>query len=116
MLQDRHAIDRPSFEKSLAARLIANGKLDEAAADRAFRVRAESAERLEQILTKLGLVHERDVADAMSRELALPLVAPGDFPDAPVLEGASAKFLRQAQALLKDVRLIPQWHPVWSLP
>ncbi|MBI3551290.1 MAG: 7-carboxy-7-deazaguanine synthase QueE [Elusimicrobia bacterium] len=26
------------------------------------------------------------------------------------------KYLRQAQALLKDVRLIPQWHPVWDLP
>jgi len=25
-------------------------------------------------------------------------------------------FLRQAAALLKDVRLIPQWHPVWDLP
>jgi len=26
------------------------------------------------------------------------------------------KFLRQAGALLKDVRLVPQWHPVWDLP
>lgn len=26
------------------------------------------------------------------------------------------KLLRQASALLKDVRLIPQWHPVWDLP
>lgn len=26
------------------------------------------------------------------------------------------KFMRQAQALLKDVRLIPQMHPVWRLP
>lgn len=25
-------------------------------------------------------------------------------------------FMRQAAALLKDVRLIPQWHPVWRLP
>jgi organic radical activating enzyme len=25
-------------------------------------------------------------------------------------------FMRQATALLKDVRLIPQWHPVWKLP
>lgn len=28
----------------------------------------------------------------------------------------AVKFLRQAAALLKDVRLIPQWHPVWALP
>lgn len=26
------------------------------------------------------------------------------------------KFLRQAKSLLKDVRLIPQWHPAWGLP
>jgi len=25
-------------------------------------------------------------------------------------------FLRQARGLLKDVRLVPQWHPVWRLP
>jgi organic radical activating enzyme len=25
-------------------------------------------------------------------------------------------FLKQASALLKDVRLVPQWHPVWGLP
>ncbi len=25
------------------------------------------------------------------------------------------QFLRQAAALLKDVRLIPQWHPIWRL-
>ncbi|HEX9462199.1 MAG TPA: ATPase, T2SS/T4P/T4SS family [Alphaproteobacteria bacterium] len=91
--------DRPSFEKSLAARLIAGGKLDEASAERAFRVRADSEERLEQILTKLGLVQERDVTEAMARELELDLVAPTDFPDAPVLESASAKFLRQAQVV-----------------
>ncbi len=25
------------------------------------------------------------------------------------------KFLKQAQALLKEVRLIPQWHPIWGV-
>jgi general secretion pathway protein E len=92
-------LDRLAFERSLAARLVASGKLDEAAAERALNLRAESQERLEQILTKLGLVQEKDVVEAMSSELGLPLVAPGDYPDAPVLEGASPKFLRQARVL-----------------
>lgn len=35
---------------------------------------------------------------------------------APVDPKLAVKFLRQADALLKDVRLIPQWHPVWDLP
>jgi general secretion pathway protein E len=91
--------DRRSFERALAARLVAEGKLDEAGADRVLRLRAESAERLEQILTKLGLVAEKDIAAAISDELGLPLAAPGDYPDAPVFESASPKFLRQAQIL-----------------
>jgi general secretion pathway protein E len=92
-------LDRAEFERSLAARLIAGGKLDESAADRAMRLRASSEERLERMLTRLGLVHERDVAEAVSSELGLPLVDPADYPDAPVLESASPKFLKQAQVL-----------------
>ena len=38
---------------------------------------------------------------------------PGTEPIEPEL---AIKFLHQAAALLKDVRLIPQWHPVWALP
>ncbi len=91
--------DRLAFERSLAARLVASGKLDEAAAERALALRAESQERLEQILTKLGLVQEKDVAEAVSSVLGLPLVDPCDYPDAPVLDGASPKFLRQARVL-----------------
>ena len=33
----------------------------------------------------------------------------------PPIETATS-FLSQAASLLKDVRLIPQWHPVWGLP
>jgi len=91
--------DRPTFERSLTVRLIADRKLDKATAERALRLRAEREERLEQILTKLGLAHEKDVTEAISGELGLPLVAPGDFPDTPVLEIASPKFLREAQVL-----------------
>jgi general secretion pathway protein E len=96
--------ERVAFERSLAARLVASGRLDEAAAERALRLRAGSEERLEQILTKLGLVHEKDVAEAMSSELGVPMALPSDFPDEPVLESASPKFLRQAQVLpLRDL-------------
>ena len=91
--------DRPSFERALAARLIADRKLDKATAERALRLRAEREERLEQILAKLGLAHEKDITEAISRELGLPLAAPGDYPDTPVLEIASPKLLREAQVL-----------------
>lgn len=34
----------------------------------------------------------------------------------PIAQERAVSFLRQARGLLKDVRLIPQWHPVWALP
>jgi general secretion pathway protein E len=91
--------DRAAFERAVAARLIAAGKLEESAAERAFRLRTGGGDGLEQILTRLGLVHEKDVAEAVAAELGLPLAAPADFPDAPVVEGVSPRFLRQARVL-----------------
>jgi general secretion pathway protein E len=112
--------DRLGFERALAARLVAAGKLDENAADRALRLRAGSDERLEQILTKLGLVQEKDVAAAMAEELELPLALPEDYPDAPVLESASAKFLRQAGVLplreLPDLLVLAVADPLDDYP
>jgi general secretion pathway protein E len=91
--------DRETFERSLMTRLIGAGKLDSAAAERAVRLKLTAKEPLERIVTRLGLVHERDVAEAMSRELGVALASAADFPEAPVLEAASARFLRQTQVL-----------------
>jgi len=97
--------DRVACERAIVARLIATGRLEEAAAEKAFRLQSGNDECLDHILTKLGLVHEKDVAEAMATELGLPIVAPEDYPDMPVVEGASVKFLRQAQVLpLADTR------------
>jgi hypothetical protein len=49
------AADRRSCERSLAASLIARGKLEEAALDRVLRLQAGNEERLEALLIKLGL-------------------------------------------------------------
>ncbi len=76
-----NGIDRGAFERSLIERLVDTGKLDQPAADRALRLRAASAERLEALLIKLGLASERDVAEALARELGLPLAAPPDYPE-----------------------------------
>src|SRR5262249_34827042 len=80
-------LDRRAVEHSLAARLIASGKLDQAALDRASRVQANNGERLEALLVKLGLISERDIAEALAAELALPIAEPADYPDTPVLAG-----------------------------
>jgi len=91
---------RRSVERALAQRLIHLGKLDRAALDRAIRLQNGSDERLEALLVKLGLASEKDVAEALAGELGLAVVAPSDYPDAPVLEDKfTAKFLKHANVL-----------------
>jgi general secretion pathway protein E len=91
--------ERAAFEEALVARLLAGGKLGSVAAERALRLRAESEDRLELILTGLGLASEQDVALAVAAELGLPLAGPADYPDSVIFESASPKFLRQARVL-----------------
>jgi general secretion pathway protein E len=91
--------ERAAFERALAARLVAAHNLDATAVDRAFRLQATSNDRLEQILTTLGLVPEHAVATAIAAELGLPLAGSADYPDEVVVESASTKFLRQARVL-----------------
>ena len=57
--QDR----RESLESDLSAALIAMGKLDQRSLDRALRVRSNGGESLPHLLTKLGFVSERDMAE-----------------------------------------------------
>jgi organic radical activating enzyme len=54
----------------------------------------------------------QEAAPNMPLILQPATVCGGEEPAAPA---AVIFFLRQAAALLKDVRLIPQWHPVWGL-
>lgn len=70
------------------------------ALERAERLSAESGERLGAVLTRLGLISERDLAEAYAALLELPLARIQDFPDAPLLEDRlSRKFLKEAHVL-----------------
>jgi len=92
-------VDAP-VRKRLGEILIERGKLDQANLDRALRLQAESGERLGSLLVTLGLCAQRDVAEALSLQLALPLVDTGGYPEFPILEErVSARFLREARAL-----------------
>src|ERR1700733_12148839 len=76
--------------------LVTNGKLTDAALERAERARADDNERLEVVLTRLGLISERDLAQALAGFLDLPLASPSEFPDVPFLEDKlGRKFLRE---------------------
>src|SRR4051794_25553326 len=92
--------DRKSLERSLAARLVEAGKLDEPALERVLRLQTGNEERLEALLIKLGFAGERDVAEALADQLELSIATPADYPDAPVLEGRiNQQFLSQCGVL-----------------
>jgi general secretion pathway protein E len=92
-------LDAPA-RKRLGEILIERGKLDPANLDRALRLQSETGERLGSLLVTLGLCAQRDVAEALASQLALPLVDANGYPDFPILEErVSARFLREARAL-----------------
>ena len=86
---------------SLTQMLLSRGACDQAAIDRAARLARQTGERLDRVLVQLGLVTERDLAQAAGDALGLAFATPDSFPHEPVLpEIFRARFLR-------DVRAIP---------
>jgi len=86
-----------SLDERVCDNLIARGRLKEADLARARRLHEESAEgNLVPLLTRLGLVSEREMGDALSEVLGLPLLTAKEFPDAPPANvQMSVRFLKQ---------------------
>jgi general secretion pathway protein E len=83
--------------------LVQCSKVSPDALDRARRLAAESGDPVEPILTKLGLVSERDMADAFAQTLGLDVVSLDRAePDAALLASVSAIFLRASKILPLD--------------
>jgi general secretion pathway protein E len=86
---------------------------------RARLVQAETGERLDSVLTRLGMIAEQALAGAIAAETGLPIAASDDFPQEPVLAGAiSPRFLRDIKAIplaeadgMVDVALIDPLDP-----
>src|SRR5215813_8782343 len=86
--------------KRLGEILIERGKLDQAGLERALRLQQESGEKLGALLVTLGVVAQRDVAEALAAQLDLPLVEGAGYPEFPILEErVSPRFLRETRAL-----------------
>src|SRR5215470_9270156 len=86
--------------KRIGEILIERGRLDAGGVERALRVQQETGEKLGSLLVTLGLVAQRDVAEALASQLGLPLVEAAGYPELPILEERiSARFLREARAL-----------------
>jgi general secretion pathway protein E len=89
-----------AFEEALAKTLISSGKLEQHALDRALRLRNGTGEDLIELLPRLGLVSERDLAEAMAEELGFPLANARDYPqDAILKDRISARFLRHSRIM-----------------
>ncbi len=88
------------LDDALGELLIARRLLDAAGLERALRVKQASDERLHVLLTKLGLVSEREIAASLAELLQLPLAGEADYPDLlPHGDRLSANFLREARVL-----------------
>jgi len=90
------SIERPSFRDFI----INSGLVAAEALSRAKAVQGESGDRLDAVLTRLGLVSESALADALAEVTGLAQAAPDDFPSAPVGgDLVSPRFLREVSAV-----------------
>ena len=90
--QDVHAI----MADPLCSFLIDNDRLKTSDLRRAVSYQEQHGGDLLTLLVRLGLVSERDVAEAEADLLDLPLVRTADLPDeAPELPGVSVRYLKQ---------------------
>ncbi|WP_456415611.1 type II secretion system ATPase GspE [Thiolapillus sp.] len=96
-------------DSRLAAMLEATGKLSAQDYSRAARLAAESGFSVWHMVHKLGLVSERDLAQAFAQALDLEIIDAEAFPDVALLEDAvSQRFLKESRVLplyLEDERL-----------
>jgi general secretion pathway protein E len=82
--------------------LVERGKLDIANLERALRVQeTDKRERIGSVLIRTGMTAERDVIEALSSQLNLPIVAASQYPELPVLEE------RVAMRFIKESRTLP---------
>ncbi len=84
----------------LGPALIGSGAVDQRTLERARRVASETGGRLDRVLTQLGLVSERALAEALAQLVAAPIVTPADYPEGALfVDRLKGKFLRRAHAL-----------------
>ncbi len=85
-----------SADERIVSALLSKGRLKEVDLSRARRLQEETGGSLLSLLSRLGLVSERDHADAAAAVLDLPLASAKDVPEMPP-EGVAltAKFMKQ---------------------
>jgi general secretion pathway protein E len=96
---------------TLGAFLIDRGLIDNATLDRAVRATRTAAERLDRVLTKLGLLSETDLTAALCDFLSMPPASLGDVPAEPVLPAVIAPTSSAATACCRFFSVTTRWSP-----
>ena len=90
----------PKAPQSIADLVLERGLVAAETLNRARTVQAETGERLDSVLTRLGLISEATLAQAIAGATGLKLATAEDFPKEPVAADAiSARFLRDAKVV-----------------
>src|SRR5580765_5607834 len=80
--------------------IVEQGLLGPDSLARAQHVCAETGDRLDAVITRLGLVSERALASMLSTQLGMPIATERDFPrEAIASDMLSNRFLRDSRAL-----------------
>jgi general secretion pathway protein E len=88
-------------DASLAAWLIAEGRLRTPDLERSRRLASSEGLSLAAVLLRLGVITDRDLAEALAGVTGLPLLGPEDYPD--LIDPPSPLPLR----FLKEARVVP---------
>ena len=88
--------EQASIDNAVCTFLLENNRLKTADLKRAENYREQHGGDLVTLLVRLGLVSERDVAEAESDLLELPLIRTADLPEEiPMLPDISLRYLKQ---------------------
>jgi general secretion pathway protein E len=88
-------------DADFGAFLLDANLLDAPSVERARRAAEATGDRFDQVLTKLGLMSDANLATGLARYLNLPLVAPGSLPSEPILAD------RLPPAFVRENRILP---------
>ena len=98
------------FADRFGAFLVDQRLAEHAAIERALRAAQTTGERLDRVLTKLGLVSEAGIAAALSKFLSIPIVTAAHIPSEPILpDVVDVGFVRRNRVMplaIDDERLV----------
>ncbi|APH55069.1 General secretion pathway protein E [Granulibacter bethesdensis] len=92
--------DTGAIQDRLTSLLLSLGHCDSASVSRATSLARETGERRDIVMQRLGLITERDLAEAYAALLNAPLLREADFPDTPLFAGTlPQRFLHSSRIL-----------------